>query len=101
MPTIEQLEKFLAIDPADPFVLYGLAQAHAKDNNHTQAVHYYDRCIEANPDECYAYYHKALSLIALDDHKQATETLKTGLAAAQRTADGKAASEISGLLNTL
>ena len=101
MPTIEQLEKFLAIDPDDPFVLYGLAQAHAKDNNHTQAVHFYDRCIQANPDECYAYYHKALSLIALDESQKAGETLTAGLVAAKRTADEKAAGEISALLNTL
>ena len=101
MPTIQQLEKFLATDPNDPFVLYGLAQAHAKENNHTQAVHFYDRCIEANPDECYAYYHKALSLITLQQQEQAAQTLRTGLETAQRLADTKAAGEINALLSSL
>ena len=101
MPSIAQLEKLLAVDPKDTFVLYGLAQEHAKAGTHDQAVSFYDRCLEVDPAYCYAYYHKARSLEALGRKDDAADTLRAGLDASQRAGDAKAASEIGGYLSEL
>lgn len=101
MPSIEQLEKLLAIDEADTFVLYALAQEYAKGGDHSAAIAYYDRCLAADETYCYAYFHKARSLEAIEQIEPARATLQAGLAVARRVGDAKAASEIGSFLNSL
>ena len=101
MSRIAQLEKLLALDANDTFVLYGLAQEHAKSGNHAAAVGWYDRCLAVDPAYCYAYFHKARSQQAMDDVAAAVGTLKAGQAASKKAGDGKALSEISGFLDEL
>lgn len=101
MPSLAQLERLLAADPADPFVLYGIAQEHAKSGAHARAVEFYDRCLAADPAYCYAYYHKAKSLEALGREADAVQTLRDGAAAAKKAGDEHAVSEISGYLDVL
>ncbi|MFA6045099.1 MAG: hypothetical protein WC718_08955 [Phycisphaerales bacterium] len=101
MPSIAQLEKLLAIDPSDPFVLYGLAQEHAKAKDFAAACAMYDRCLAADAGYCYAYYHKAKAQQAAGDEVAAIATLRTGLVAAKKASDFKAMSEISGFLDEL
>lgn len=101
MPSIEQLEKLLAADPADPFVLYGLAQEHAKRGEHARAIEFYDRCLAADPHYCYAYFHKARTQESAGRKAEAVSTLKAGLAAARRASDQHALSEIQGYLDEL
>lgn len=101
MPTIAQLERLLALDPSDAFVLYGLAQEHAKAGRHDQAVVYYDRCLASDPASCYAYYHKARSLQALGRNDDAADALRAGLEAARLANDAKARSEIGAYLDQL
>lgn len=101
MPTIAQLEKLLQADETDSFVLYALAQQHAKEAQHQEAVGYYDRCIEVEPSQHYAFFHKARSLESLGDAPGAVETLREGLSRAQSANDQKAAGEIAGYLASL
>ena len=101
MPSIERLEKLLAADPNDAFVLYGLAQEHAKAGNHAQAVAFYDRCLAADPAYCYAYFHKARAQEAAGDPRSAAATLETGLEASRSTGDAKAQGEIAEYLNQI
>ncbi|MEM1186409.1 MAG: tetratricopeptide repeat protein [Planctomycetota bacterium] len=101
MPSIAQLEKLLSVDPEDTFVLYGLAQEHAKAGDHAKAVEHYDRCLAVDEAYCYAYFHKARSLEAMGEPEAASETLRAGLLVAQRTGDAKATSEIAGYLSEL
>jgi tetratricopeptide (TPR) repeat protein len=103
MPSIAQLEKMLAADPRDAFILYGLAQEHAKagGEGHARAVEFYDRCLEVDPEYCYAYFHKARSLLALSRAADAAATVRAGIAAARRAGDGHAESELSGLLDEI
>ena len=94
----------LAADPNDAFVLYGLAQEHAKAggiDGHTRAVEFYDRCLAADPLYCYAYFHKARSLAAVGARAAALETLRLGVAASQRAGDRHAQSELSALRDEL
>jgi tetratricopeptide (TPR) repeat protein len=101
MPSIEQLEKLLEADPRDPFVLYGLAQEHAKRGDAAQAVALYDRCLAADPAYCYAYFHKAKALQAAGRDTEAIAALRDGVAAARRAGDQHALSEISAYLDEL
>jgi tetratricopeptide (TPR) repeat protein len=101
MPSIAQLEKLLALDPHDPFVLYGLAQEHARAGDPAKAVEFYDRCLAADPAYCYAYFHKAKVLEAAGRAPEAIRALEAGLAAAKKAGDTKAVGEISAYLDEL
>lgn len=101
MPTIAQLERLLEADPDDAFVLYGLAQVHAGEGRHAEAVGFYDRCLVADPSYHYAYYHKAVAQDAASQRDEAIATLRAGLEAATAAGDGKASGEIADLLATM
>lgn len=100
MPTIEQLSALLAKDPDDTFLLYALAQEHANNHNHDDAVRAYDRVIAIDPNYFYAYYHKARSQQAVDE-PAAADTARQGLNRAQAAGDAKASSELAALLDEL
>lgn len=101
MPSVADLEKLLAESPADPFVLYGLAQAHAKGGGHERALEFYDRCLAADPGYCYAYFHKARSLEAMGRRSEAAGALRAGLDAARGAGDAHAMSEIAAYLDEM
>ena len=101
MPTIEQLTALLAKDPDDTFLLYALAQEHAKDHNHDDAVRAYDRVVAIDPNYFYAYYHKARSQQADGDDPAAADTARQGLNLAKAAGDAKASSELAALLDEL
>lgn len=101
MPTIEQLERLLEADPNDAFVLYGLAQEHAKAGRHDTAIEYYDRVVAVDAGELYAYYHKALSQRELDREDEAIATLRAGVERARAAGDPKALGELSALLDEI
>jgi len=101
MPSIEQLEKLLAATPDDPFLLYGLAQEHAKKGDIAKAVEFFDRCLAADPAYCYAYFHKARVLHEAGRTAEAVKTLRDGAAAAKKAGDAHALSEISGFLDEI
>lgn len=101
MSRIEQLTTMLAKDPGDPFLLYALAQEHAKQDHHEDAIVFYDRCLAADAAYCYAYYHKARSLESLNRLDEAVATLLAGIQAAQHAADTHAQSELKAYLDML
>lgn len=101
MPSIEQLEKLLTVDDTDTFVLYALAQEHAKAGNHDAAIGFYDRCLAVDEAYCYAYFHKARSFEALERIDEARATLERGLDVSRRVGDAKAAGEIQSYLNVV
>jgi len=98
---LAKLSALLAADPTDTFVLYALAQEHAKAGDHAQAVIYYDRTLATDPAYCYAYFHKARSQQEQGDIASAVRTVREGLLAAQKSGDGKALGELSSLLDEL
>lgn len=101
MPSLEQLQRLLDLDDQDPFTLYAIAHEHAKLGDHAQAIAFYDRCLAVNPDELYAYFHKARSQEATGDGAAGAETLSVGLARAKAAGDAKATGEIQGYLEAL
>lgn len=101
MPTIEQLEKLLTLEPDDAFTLYAIAMEHAKQGRHADAVSFFDRCIASDEAYCYAYYHKARSQEASGDEGGARATLEAGLVVSRREGDAKAIDETAAYLRTL
>ena len=98
MPTIAQLEGLLGESPDDPFLLYGIAQEHAKAERHEEAITFYDRCLAEDPQYCYAYYHKAKSLGSLERQAEAIGVLEAGIAQAKALDDAHAEAELTVLL---
>lgn len=100
----DRLPKLLALleaDPTDTFCLYGVAQEHVKRGEPAEALRWFEKTIAADPDHAYAWFHKAKTLHGLGQRQQAVEALRHGLAAAQRSGDGKAIGEIEGWLEDL
>jgi tetratricopeptide (TPR) repeat protein len=101
MSRLDKLNKMLEADPGDAFVLYGIAQEHARVGRHDEAIAFYGRCLAADPAYCYAYYHRALSQREAGDTAGAIATLRAGIEAAIRSGDVKARGEMEGLMETL
>lgn len=101
MPTIEQLEKLLMIDPEDPFVHYGIGQERAKLGQHEQAIECFDQALAIDESYCYAYYFKAISLKELGRREDAVEVIRHGIERAINAGETKARSELEGLMITL
>ncbi len=94
---LAKLTKLLTLDERDTFVLYALAQEHAKLGDHATACGFFDRTLAVDPLYCYAYFHKARSQQAAGDLSGARVTVQSGIQAAHRASDGKALSELSSL----
>jgi tetratricopeptide (TPR) repeat protein len=101
MPSIPDLQRLLEKDPKDPFLLYGMAQEYAKVGDTAHAVEFYDRCLAADPHYCYAYYHKARTQQHAGQTPEALATVKAGLAAARKSSDSHALSELQSLMDEL
>ncbi|OAB60547.1 hypothetical protein AY599_23410 [Leptolyngbya valderiana BDU 20041] len=101
MDRIAQLSSMLQADPDDTFVLYSLGQEHAKAGRHEEAIGYYEKCIEADAGEHYAYFHMARSLEAQGEEERAVEVLTRGLARATADGNQKAAGELQTYLAQL
>lgn len=97
MPSVAQIEAMLAKDPGDAFLLYALAQEHAKAGNYTAACEYYDKCLTSDPAYCYAYYHKARAILATGDTPAALVVVEAGVRAAIQHKDMKARGELEAL----
>lgn len=101
MSRLDKLMKLLEAEPNDPFVLYGIAQEHAKEERFADAILFYDRCLAADPGYMYAHYHKAVAQQESGDTAAAEATLHAGIAAARRAGDMKAQSEMQLLLDSM
>lgn len=101
MPSIADLERLLATDPKDAFVLYGLGQEHARLGRHAQAIQFFDRCLESDPACFYAFYFKAKSLHSLGRVEEALAVANVGQKSARSAGDLKASSELQALIDEI
>ncbi len=95
------LSEILRQNPADSFARYGLAMAHLGDGNTDAALSEFATTTENNPDYVPAYQMSAQTLAKLNRNEEAVERLQAGLAAAQRTGNTHATSEMQALLDEL
>lgn len=101
---MNRLDKLLALresEPTDPEIHYMIAQERARAGELTQALAGYDECLRLDPDFHYAYYHKAVALDEAGRRDEAVAAAKEGLRHAENAQNGKAASELASLHESL
>jgi Tfp pilus assembly protein PilF len=101
MDRLAAFAELLAADPANSFARYGLAMEHLSQSNPDAALAEFARTIEHNPDYVPAYQMSAQTLAKMNRSDEAVTLLEQGLAAAARTGNAHAASEMQGLLDEL
>jgi len=95
---LDRLIKLHDADPADADVRYMIAQEHAGNGDHAEACAWYLKCLDVDPDYLYAYYHRAVALLALGEKDAAATALRDGVERARAVGDAKAAAEMNDLL---
>jgi tetratricopeptide (TPR) repeat protein len=101
MDKIAMLTEILAANPADSFARYGLAMEHLSQGNNDAALAEFAATTQHNPDYVPAYQMSGQTLAKLHRHDEAIARLNDGLAAATRTRNTHAASEMQALLDEL
>ena len=97
MDKIAALNEVLELDPRNAFARYGLAMEYAAQGNSSAALSEFALLIEQHPDYVPAYQMSAQTLVKLGRIDEARARLDAGLAAAQRTGNAHAASEMQGM----
>src|SRR5437867_3995526 len=98
---LERLQTLLEQDPSNTFLSYGLAQELTGLGRLEDAVAQYRRLIAGQPDYCAAYFHGAHALRQLGRQDEARAMYRQGIAAAARTGDDHARSEMEAALMEL
>jgi tetratricopeptide (TPR) repeat protein len=98
---IEALQAMLAQDNSNSFARYGLAMEYGKAGRLEDAIHEFRTVIAANPNYVAAYYHGGQMLERLGQLDEARTVYEQGIAAAVRTGDNHARSEIQAALDIL
>lgn len=93
--------KLYALDENDAFTLYAIAQEHGKAGSVEEALSWYDKCIDADKDYCYAYYHKAKTLDDAGRTDEAIAVLQQGMQIARETGESHAFGEMQDFLGMI
>lgn len=101
MDKIAALTEILQADPTNAFARYGLAMEHISQGQTDTALAEFTTLIQHNPDYVPAYQMSAQTLARINRSEEAVTRLKEGLAAAHRTGNAHAASEMKTLLDDL
>ncbi len=96
MTRLEQLQKYLADQPNDAFLLFAIAKEYEGLGDKQHALNHYLTLRETTPQYVGLYYHlgKLYEKLALTE--EALETYKTGMMVAKREKDMHAYSELAG-----
>jgi predicted Zn-dependent protease len=101
MDKLAALNGILELDPTNAFARYALAMEHIAQSNSDAALTEFATLIEHHPDYVPAYQMSAQTLAKLGRDEEALARLDAGLAAAQRTGNAHAASEMQALRDEL
>ena len=101
MDKIALLTGILAEHPTDAFTRYGLAMAYSAEGKNDDALREYATTIQHNPDYVPAFQMSAQTLLKLGRTDEARHRLTDGLAAAARTNNAHAASEMQAMLDDI
>ena len=95
------LKEILAENPNDAFARYGLAMEYANTGDTATALAEYQKIVELNPEYVPAYQMAGQLLMNLGRDADARTWFDKGIAAARRTGNQHAESEMQGILATL
>ncbi len=101
MDRIAALKEVLAANPADAFARYGLAMEFAKAGDIAGALAEYHTILEHNPDYVPAYQMAGQTLMDSGRVEEARKMFESGIAAARRSGNQHAASEMQGMLDVM
>jgi predicted Zn-dependent protease len=101
MDRVAMLTEILAQNPNDAFARYGLAMEYSKGGSVEQALGEFGKLLAANPDYTAAYFMAAQTLARAERMEEAKKMLTAGIAAAQRTRNAHAQSEMEAMLAEL
>jgi predicted Zn-dependent protease len=101
MDKIAFLKEILAQNPNDAFARYGLAMEHASQGDTVTALDEFLQLTSAHPDYTAGYQMSAQLLIKIGRNNEARQRLDAGVAAARRTGNAHALSEMSAMLDEL
>lgn len=96
-----QMEQFLASEPHDAFLRYGLAMCCASEGDTDAAQGHFRQLLAEHADYVAGYFQLAQLLARLGDSEQAKPLLKSGIAVAIRTGDAHAAGEMTAFYEML
>jgi Flp pilus assembly protein TadD len=98
---LEQLQKMLAREPNDTFLLYGIAMEHKKAGDEKTALQMLEKVITIDPGHGYAFFQRGQILEMSGDSAGAKQAYTDGIAAAIKSGDAHARSELEGALSQL
>jgi tetratricopeptide (TPR) repeat protein len=101
MDRIAALKELLAANPADAFARYGLAMEYSKAGDVASALAEYKTILQSNPDYVPAYQMAGQMLMSAGQMEEARKMLEDGIAAARRSGNQHAASEMQSMLDTM
>jgi tetratricopeptide (TPR) repeat protein len=101
MDRVAMLKEVLGQNPNDAFARYGLAMEYSKSGLVQDALREFASLLSANPDYTAGYFMAAQMLAREGRDEEARKLLRDGIAAAQRTRNQHAQSEMEGMLAEL
>jgi predicted Zn-dependent protease len=101
MDRIAMLKDILSQNPRDSFARYGLAMEYANSGKLPEALDEFETLLKEHPDYTAGYFMAAQTLSKANRSDEAKKMLQQGIAAAQRTGNEHARSEMEGMLSDL
>lgn len=101
MDRIAALNEILTENPTDAFARYGLAMEYSKQGDFDRALAEFSILLEKNPDYTAGYFMAAQTLTRAERALDAKKMLQDGIAAARRTGNLHAQSEMEAMLAEL
>ena len=98
---LQMLMQVLRENPNDAFARYGLAMEHSNRGNVEDALGEFNKLIELHPDYSAGYFMAAQMLARAGRTDEAKSFLQGGIAAAARTGNAHAKSEMQAMLDEL
>jgi len=95
------LKDILSQNPRDSFARYGLAMEYANGGKLPEALDEFETLLKEHPDYTAGYFMAAQTLSKANRSDEAKKMLQQGIAAAQRTGNEHARSEMEGMLSDL
>lgn len=101
MDRVAMLNEVLAQNPSDAFARYGLAMELSSNGDVRAALEEFAKLLAAHPDYTAGYFMAAQTLAKSGRNDEARKMLSNGIAAASRTANAHAQSEMEAMLAEL
>ncbi|MBL8897063.1 MAG: tetratricopeptide repeat protein [Planctomycetes bacterium] len=101
MSRFEALHTLISENPGDAELRYLLGLEHVNRGDLELALRCFDACLERNADYAYAYFHAAKALQDLGRMEDARRKVLSGVEAARRGRDARAAAELEDLAEEL